>query len=521
MSLPRRTAALVGFVALASIALAQPVPKGEPASAPALPAGVKAFAALNVAELWDHKALLPAREARGKLEFAWAVQSMIGLAPVDLDRLALVWPDSGGDLPFVVLVGRKAVSPAAVAKNLSRPGADVKAPLGGAVAVVGGEFESVLPVDARTLLLAPKGTPHDKLDAVKALIPALRTAAGKHVLTVGLNATALSDLPLDRPLSDARAAVLTVDLGADAAAVRLSTRFTGGAAAKAAEPALAAKFRELASLAAAEQKKAEVRPAVANAYPAPLLEFVAKTMTDAKVRTDGAAVVGSADVKLDEAVGRVLTAFPDAALSPRGASAAENNLRQIGLAMHSYHDVNSHFPANVYDKDGTPLLSWRVLLLPYLEQEALFQRFKRDEAWDSPANKALSQTVVRTFQVPGRPTNQPWETYFRTFTSPKDAGEHRAWLVEGSPKGPTFANITDGTSNTFMVVEAAEAVPWAKPDDLPYDGRLPIPRLGGPAGTFAVVLGDGSCRTFRRSAIDDANLRRGISIGDGQPVNFP
>jgi hypothetical protein len=260
---------------------------------------------------------------------------------------------------------------------------------------------------------------------------------------------------------------------------------------------------------------------VANAYPAPLFEFVAQTVAGAKVQADGPALVAGAEVKLEEAVGRVLTALPDAALSPRGASAAENSLRQIGLALHNYHDVNAHFPANVYDKDGTPLLSWRVQILPYMEQTQVFQRFKLDEAWDSPANKVWSQTVIRTFQTPGRPTNQPWETYFRTFTSPKDAGEHRAWLVDGERKGPTFANVTDGTSNTFMVVEAAEAVPWAKPDDLPYDGRLPLPRLGGAAGSFAVVFGDGSTRTFRRSAFDERTLRHCISIGDGNPVNIP
>jgi len=518
MNLPRRTVAPVGFVVIAAVALAQPAP--QPA---AVPAGVKAFAALNVAELWDHKALAPVRESRGKIEFAWAVQSMVGLAPTDLDRLTLFWPAAGSDSPFVVVVGRKAVTAAAVAKTLSRPGAPAERPLGKAVPVAGGEFAFVLPLDDKTLLLAPKGIDLGKLDAAAALVPALRTAAGKHVLTVGVDVPALAGLglPNDVLLKDARTAVLTVDLGTDTAAVQLTARFTDNGAAKAAEPLLAAKFRELADFAAAQQKKAEARPAVSNAYPAPLLEFLAKTMTDAKLRTEGAAVVGTAGMNLDDSVSRVLTALPDAALSPRGASAAENNLKQIALAMHGYNDLNGQLPGNVYDKDGTALLSWRVLILPYLEQEALFQRFKRDEAWDSPANKAASQTVVRTYQMPGRPTNQPWETYFRTFTSPKNAREHRALLVDGNPKGPNLAAISDGSSNTFMVVEAAEAVPWAKPDDLPYDGRMALPKLGGPSGFFAVVMGDGSTRTFRRSAIDDTNLRRAISIGDGNPVNLP
>ncbi len=518
MNLPRRTAVLAGLALVSALALAQPATTPAP-----IPPGVKAFAALNVAALWDHKALDPVRQSPGRVEFAWAVQSMIGLAPTDLDRLTLFWPGAVNELPFVVVVGRKDVSPAAVAKALSRPGTAEKPPPGPAVAVVGGEFEFVYPVDARTLLLAPRGTAHAKLDAAAALVPALRTAAGKHTLTVGVDLPALlgTSAPPDALLKDARTAALTVDLGPDTAVVRLTARFAGDAAAKAAEPLLAAKLRELAGFAVAQQKLAEARPPVGNAYPAPLLEFVAKTLTDTKLRAEGAAVVGTADVNLDEAVARALTALPDAALAPRGASAAENNLRQIGLALHNYHDTVGHFPANVYDKDGKALLSWRVQILPHIEQAALYQRFKLDEAWDSPANKAVSQTVVRTYQVPGRPTNQPWETYFRMFTSPKGAGENRALLLDGEAKGAKMTSVTDGLSNTFMVVEAGEAVPWAKPDDLPYDGRAALPKLGGPSGFFAVVMGDGSTRTFRRTAFDDTTLRRAISIGDGNPITFP
>ncbi len=484
---------------------------------------MKAFAALNVTELWDHKALLPAREARGKLEFAWAVQSMVGLAPADLDRLILFWHPSVPELPFVALTGRKAVNPVAVAQTISRAGAAAGRPVGKAVPVTGGEFAFVYPVDAKTVLLAPTGTDRTTFDPVAALLPAVRAAAGAHALVVGVDVAALDGLPLPvgGPLLEARSAVLTVDLVRDEASVQLRACFPTDAAAKAAAPILTAKFRELAGYAKAQQKKAEAQPSEGNQYPAPLFELVAKTMTDAKVRAEGAALVGTAEVKLEEAVGRVLMAVPDAALAARGPSAAEANLRQIGLALHNYESAYGYLPGNSYDKDGKALLSWRVHILPFLEQTPLHQRFKLDEPWDGPNNKAVSETVVRIYQAPGRPANQPWETYFRSFTSPKDAGEHRAWLTDGQSKGPTIANITDGTSNTFMVVEAAEAVPWAKPDDLPYDGRIPLPRLGGTTGTFAALLGDGSTGTFRRAAFDDINLRRCISVGDGHPVNIP
>ena len=71
------------------------------------------------------------------------------------------------------------------------------------------------------------------------------------------------------------------------------------------------------------------------------------------------------------------------------------------------------------------------------------------------------------------------------------------------------------------MAEAAEAVPWAKPDDLFYDGVKPVPKLGGPNGTWVSGFADGSVRTFRRGQIDETNLRRLISVADGQVVVIP
>jgi hypothetical protein len=69
---------------------------------------------------------------------------------------------------------------------------------------------------------------------------------------------------------------------------------------------------------------------------------------------------------------------------------SENNLKQLALAMHNYHDVNGRFPpAASRGADDKPLLSWRVMILPYLEQEALYKEFNMDEPWDSEQNKKL------------------------------------------------------------------------------------------------------------------------------------
>ena len=78
-----------------------------------------------------------------------------------------------------------------------------------------------------------------------------------------------------------------------------------------------------------------------------------------------------------------------------------NNLKQIGLAMHNYHDRHKSLPsAYTVDKAGKPLLSWRVLILPYLDQEALYKEFHLDEPWDSEHNKPLSAMVVKVYRSP-------------------------------------------------------------------------------------------------------------------------
>ncbi|MDB5308458.1 MAG: hypothetical protein JWO38_2660 [Gemmataceae bacterium] len=523
------------LVGLAALTPAQPDGTNKAPPAPDQLAGVvpgdaTAFVSLKVSAVWDHKAFGPVREARGQVEFAWAVQALVGLPPGEIDRLTAFWHPPSPDAPFVLVTGRKPVDPAAMVKTLTRAGAAAPKPVpGGKVLVApGAEFPYLLPVDAKTVLLAPKSSDPSGLEKLAGRAGPLGAAvesAGRHTLTVGLDVKAAKlPLPISGPLLEADTAVLTADLtGESTGKAELRLAFTTAEKAKTAAPLLKAKLDELSVWAAAQEKRVVERGQEGTSYPAPLLDWIAKTLKAVKVRTDGKAVVATADVKLDEMVSRLVSAAPDAALAPRGSSAAENNMKQILLGVISYSDANNRMPSNSYDKDGKPLLSWRVQILPYIEQSNVYQQFKLDEPWDSDNNKPLSQIVVKVFQVPGRPAGQPWETYFRAFVGPKGVKpEHRPWLVEGESKGPAFpAAFPDGTSNTWLVVEAAEAVPWAKPDDLPYDGVLPLPKLGGPGGVYVAGFGDGSVRTFRRGQIDEQNMRFLISVADGNVVNIP
>jgi hypothetical protein len=198
-----------------------------------------------------------------------------------------------------------------------------------------------------------------------------------------------------------------------------------------------------------------------------------------------------------------------------------NNLKQIGLAMHNFHSAHNRFPADIRNKEGKLLLSWRVQLLPFLEQQALFNEIHRDEPWDSPHNKALLEKMPPVFAVPNAPS-EPGMTFYRSFSG------KRALLDKTVPDGIQIQMITDGTSNTIMAVEAKEAVPWTKPDSDLSSGDDNIKpeeldalraRLGGHfPGGFNALFGDGSVH-FIRDRINLLVLRALISRDGGEVIS--
>ena len=192
---------------------------------------------------------------------------------------------------------------------------------------------------------------------------------------------------------------------------------------------------------------------------------------------------------------------------------ATNNLKQIGLAMHNYHDANNAFPpAAVCDKAGKPLLSWRVLILPYLEEEALFKQFKLDEPWDSANNKKLLAKMPKIYAVPGVTPEGGTDTHFRVFVG---NGAGFDWL-----KGTKLNTIADGTSNTYMCVTGADAVPWTKPDELEFDPEKDPTKLLGPVASGRVLVGmfDGSVRTLGKIPPKDT-LKAYITAAGGEVIS--
>jgi prepilin-type processing-associated H-X9-DG protein len=213
--------------------------------------------------------------------------------------------------------------------------------------------------------------------------------------------------------------------------------------------------------------------------------------------------------------------------SARGAARriqAMNNLKQIGLAMHNYHDVYKHFPSAVVygignkDKDkkgGRVGHSWRVELLPFLEAAPLYTQYIFNEPWDSENNKKILAQMPAVFRDPNDDSKSTNSSYYAlvgegTVFSPKD----------GFKDGVRLRDITDGSSNTLAVVEAKRSIPWTKPEDIPFDPKKELPNLGGwNKGGYNALFCDGHVR-FIADAIDKTMLKWLILRNDGHAVNI-
>jgi hypothetical protein len=182
--------------------------------------------------------------------------------------------------------------------------------------------------------------------------------------------------------------------------------------------------------------------------------------------------------------------------------------------MHRYHDEHGHFPqAAIRDKDGKALLSWRVALLPHLGFEDLYKEFHLDEPWDSAHNKKLLEKMPKVFAIDGVKTKEPYATHYQVLTGKGTVFE------EGTDVAIT--DITDGTSNTLLLVEAAEAVPWTKPADLPYDPGKPLPKLGGlyKDEGINVATADGWVFCIKLLAAGDEDILRAAITRNGGEVS--
>ncbi len=225
---------------------------------------------------------------------------------------------------------------------------------------------------------------------------------------------------------------------------------------------------------------------------------------------------------------RLTLTLDDAALTavlrqllPKAAQASdrvrsENNLKQLALAALNYHDVYGKFPANATRNiKSDALLSWRVQLLPYLGEEKLYKEFRFDEPWDGEHNKKLIARIPAVFRSPTNPKlSADGKT---TYLAP--VGD-ATMFPPG--RGVRIAEVTDGTSNTILFVQANDdlAVVWTKPDDLAYDPKAPTNGLGFRYPGALVVFVDGSTHLIPKT-VEKATLQALFTRNGGEVVKLP
>ncbi len=204
-------------------------------------------------------------------------------------------------------------------------------------------------------------------------------------------------------------------------------------------------------------------------------------------------------------------------------SSCKCNLKQLGLALHNYHDANGSFPpAFIADSQGRPMHSWRVLILPYIDQAALYNRYNFAEPWDGPNNVKLLDEIPAVYKCPSHVPRSPAVAGLSACFGPlacstaatvsSAAGRRCTNYAAALGKNCVFRgarpvaieDVTDGTSNTLMIGDVTDAeILWTKPEDIDI---VQHPKIGDRMGFSSdhsggvhFLMGDGSVRFIAES----------------------
>jgi hypothetical protein len=235
--------------------------------------------------------------------------------------------------------------------------------------------------------------------------------------------------------------------------------------------------------------------------------------------TAGGGVLGLSPASAPVLVGLFLPAVQSAREAARRA-ATQNNFRQVLLAMLNYEAVSGRLPPQaICDKDGKPLLSWRVAMLPFIEEGELHGQFRLDEPWDSEHNLKLLERMPTVYADPSAPPEQAARglTTIQVLT-----GKETPFAEPG--RGLRAGAISDGMSKTIAIVEALpeNAVPWTKPADLPFQADRPLAGVGNPqraGGLFVVGMFDGSTRMVA-AEVDPGVFKALVTPSGGEAIDL-
>lgn len=213
-------------------------------------------------------------------------------------------------------------------------------------------------------------------------------------------------------------------------------------------------------------------------------------------------------------VGLTLPAV-DAARDAARRAQSQNNMKQIAIALHNYHDTHGTFPpAYIADEEGRPMHSWRVLLLPHILEPELYRRYDFDKPWDHPDNMAVARQMPQVYAspFPSHDFSNDNRTPYLAISAPD--------TVLGEDQGASFPQIIDGTSNTIMAIDHHTGqVDWTEPTDIsPAEIFASYPQMmEHPQGGVNLMISDGSVRFFP-SDTPPSQLEGGFYINDGRSL---
>jgi type II secretory pathway pseudopilin PulG len=218
----------------------------------------------------------------------------------------------------------------------------------------------------------------------------------------------------------------------------------------------------------------------------------------------------------------LLPAIDSGRRTPAKRTQCRNNLRQISLALQSYHLAFNCFPpAYVADASGRPMHSWRVLILPYLDQVPLYNQYRFDEPWNGPNNSKLAIQRLPVYECPtdveNREGDQPSTSYVAV------VGPHTMWPENSCV---SVSDVPDGTSLTLHVAEVRNSgIHWMEPRDLHLGQMSPTINPTGGQGVSSFHT-DGALASFVEGDIEflseklpPQTVRKLIDRNDGGPTN--
>ena len=508
-------------------------PADTPADLKLVPPDAAVFAHVDVEKIWasplgDTFRKVHAKEIDAGLK---KVKEVSGLTPADVKTFTFFVPKVrvDGPPPFgMIIATKKPYDREKIVAELKKQDKD------GVEALPGNKYR----IDKRTVLDLGDPTSvrvFSQYDEVKAaaadpagpLAPALKAAAAGSPAVLGVAFGNLPDeirqenVPAEvrpfQPLFFTDAGILTADFVKDE--LVFTVKFKGPNRAKAveAEKSLGALKTLVVTALGFALQELEKDKAATNLRMIDFVKDVRATAQAARITNDDntPAVTLAAKADVDYAPFLEFVFGKVGGASDRMMSV--NNLKQIALAMHNYLDVYNTFPpAAVVGRKGKPLLSWRVMLLPYLDHNELYKKFRLDEPWDSPHNKKVldENPMPRVYLTTGG-TAKPEEkkTHYQGFVGNGAFFD----LIQGGK----IADISDGTSNTVMIATAKTPVVWTKPDDLEFDPKAdPRDVLLFVGDVSNVAFADGSVRAITNKVPADT-WRAVITRAGGEVVALP